>query len=224
MATSGIFRKQKHRLVGVVLPVALLLALTGCDSRNPASIYEARQGRPTPTPPERVVKSRQFDAPAENEPAKPRPTIRPGTVVQNNPQMPSAPLKKLNLQQMLLTNQVAAQANEPVFFNRLPMLFDEITDDANRSEEVNPLILVLRFTAPQKIKTVRTFPSHATHHWVLYTGEEGQGLMIRDAPQDDWSRIDLPEPVETKYVRIEVLRIERDDYVHLNELEIYVVE
>jgi hypothetical protein len=45
--------------------------------------------------------------------------------------------------------------------------------------------------------------------------------MIEGAPDSAWSQLDLPEPVSTSIVQLEVLRRERDDYVHLDEIELY---
>jgi hypothetical protein len=45
--------------------------------------------------------------------------------------------------------------------------------------------------------------------------------MIEGAPDSAWSQLDLQEAVSTSVVQLEILRRERDDYVHIDEIELY---
>lgn len=215
-------RKHKHRNAALVFGILChLLFLVCCDSRNPASIYEARKGRPTPTPPERLVRFRQPAQAAVPVPDAPRPTLKPGKPVTSNSRPVEATLKKMDLAGLLRTGGLTIEANDPQFVPRLSTLFDGAVDQPARTEDVNPLLLTLRFAQPIRLKTVRLFPSYASYNWVLSTSDEDQGLMVRDAPAEEWSRIDLGQAMETQLVRIALLRIERDNYVHVNEVELY---
>ena len=105
----------------------------------------------------------------------------------------------------------------------LENLFDSDTGVPVKTENINPYILSFTFKEPISLKTVRIFPSYSSYDWVVYTGssEKEKGLMIRNAPEEDWSRLDLPKAVSTKTVRLEILRTVRDNFVHVNEIEFY---
>ncbi len=45
---------------------------------------------------------------------------------------------------------------------------------------------------------------------------------MRDAPAELWSGIELKEPIETRVVRVLLQRLERDNFVHLNEVEVWL--
>jgi hypothetical protein len=91
-----------------------------------------------------------------------------------------------------------------------------------RTEEVNPLFLTFTFRTPVALRGVRVFPSYSSYDWALQTGPDAEWLVIRDASSQSWSGIELEQSVETGVVRVELLRRQRDDFVHVNEIEIWV--
>lgn len=199
----------------------IVFSCVGCDSRNPASIGEERSGRPTPTVPPQIAQRREVRMPQQVAqpfvPQAPRPTIRPGKVIRGNPNPIEADLKPIPLEAMIRSGSVTVQGWNSEWFR----IVDGDTTSLFRTDQVNPLVLVFGFQVPITLKTVRIFPSYSTYDWAVYTDASEQGLIIRGVPEEQWSRMDFEEPVEIKTVRIEVLRIERDNYVHLNEVEIY---
>lgn len=209
------------RILKVLLIAAALL---GCESRNPADISAERQDRPTPTRLPRRIEPPP-PAPGREPPPPvrivPKAKMRGGTQIANNPQPIPDTLKKLNLRAMMQTGDVSIQANDSAFIARLGDILDGNTTTLHRTENVSPLILTLTFNDPIRLKTVRLFPSYSNYDWAVHPSATETGFLIRNAPEEQWSRIDFPEAKETKTVCVEVLRLLRDDYVHVNELEIY---
>lgn len=204
--------------IGLVAVIVLLLV--ACEGRNPASIAEERAGRPTPTPLPRAAPEVPGQ-PAPPPAADVRPTIRPGKEVASNPQPVEEALKKIDVLRDFRAGKIRVEANDPQFGPRVLMLFDGDTSMPARTEEINPLILTFTFQEAVKLKTARLFPSYSTYDWALYADPEQTGLVVRQAPAEEWSRIDLPAAVETKMIRVELLRVLRDNYVHVNEVELY---
>jgi len=200
----------------------LILTFLGCDSRNPAAVYEERQGRPTPTIPARIAQRRQavqprqasFEAPREY----PRPTLKPGKVIRDNPDPIEAELKPLQLGNMI-ENGMVTVANWSPDHNRI---VDGDTTTLYKTEGVNPIVLAFTFKEPIALKTIRMFPSYSSYDWAVYTDDTEKGTIIRSVPEETWSRMDFEKSVQTNKVRVEVLRLERDNFVHLNEVEMYV--
>lgn len=206
-----------------IVACALLAAvLAGCESKNPASIAEERAGRPTPTPRPAAVEQPQAQAP----PAMPAedkivlPTIRPGTDVANNLSPIEPTLAKLDLAQMLHAGTVKVELNDPSV--AAPLLFDGSIDHPARTESINPLVVTLTFAQPVAIAAARIYPTYATYDWALYPDAAQTGLVARGVPQEQWSRIDVPQPKAAQSVQIELVRTERDNYVHVNEIELYI--
>jgi hypothetical protein len=79
---------------------------------------------------------------------------------------------------------------------------------------------VLRFQQPVRIGAVRVFPSYSTYDWAVRPAPGQPRYLVRAAAEEAWSRIDLPEPLETAEVRLELRRLVRDNFVHLNEVEL----
>jgi len=144
--------------------------------------------------------------------------MRPGKNVQNNPKPIEASLKPVDLRHLLATGKVRLQSPRG---GGLENVFDGDPTSLFRSDNVNPVVLTFTFQEPISLKAVRIFPSYSAYDWALYPEPNKLGMVIRGAGEEDWSRIDLPKAVKTNTVRVEVLRIVRDNYVHLNEVEFY---
>ncbi len=215
----------KHNWIALLHSVFLgcvVLCAVGCDSRNPASISEERMGRPTPTVPPQIAQRREVRMPQQVAqpivPEAPRPTIRPGKVIRSNPSPIEADLKPVALASLIRSGSVTVQGWNADYFRTV----DGDTTSLYRTDQVNPLVITFAFEEAINLKTVRIFPSYSSYDWAVYTDASEQGLIIRGVPEEQWSRMDFEQPLQTKSIRIEVLRVERDNYVHLNEIEIYV--
>lgn len=203
----------------IILLIALILGLSSCDSRNPASIREERAGRPTPTmlpdrPRVRGPRRVNRQAPV---PAAPRPTLKPGKVIANSTETIEGELEPLNLQKMILAGELEVKG----YIRDHVRMFDGNVTTLYRTDGVNPIVLDFEFGEPVNLKTIRIYPSYSSYDWAVYINEQERGIIIRSVPSEQWSRLDLEKPTKTKKVRLEVLRIERDNYVHLNEVEMY---
>ena len=214
--------KRKKRIVGKFLYITVIgIVLGACDTRNPASIHAERQGRPTPRPPERQRRVRQV-AQEPRRPAPPpvvQPTIRPGKEVLSNPAAVESNLLPVDIAGMVRSRHLKIkESNTP----GLALAFDKDTTTLYKSEGINPVILNFTFSKPIPLRAVRIFPSYSTYDWALYTDASEKGLVVRNAADEQWCRVDIPDATETQKVRLEVLRLIRDNYVHLNEVEFYV--
>ena len=56
---------------------------------------------------------------------------------------------------------------------------------------------------------------------VMLVGPDDARCTLVEAPGDAWSRMDLPTAVSTRRLTLEIVRPGPDDYVHVNEIELY---
>ena len=130
-------------------------------------------------------------------------------------------LKRLDLAEAQRSGALSIAVNDPVFPPRLPRIFDGNTETLSRTEDVNPLILTFTFKEEILLKAVRLYPSYSSYDWILRAHPQAESLIVRSAVAKEWSWIDLPTAVKTLSVRIELKRLQRDNFVHLNEIEFY---
>ena len=133
----------------------------------------------------------------------------------------SEDLRRVDLALAWRSGELAVDVNDPVLAGELVPLFDGDTASLIRSEQINPLFFTLTFRFPVRLKGVRLFPSYSSYDWALRPLPEEEWLVIQNAADGAWSSLELEQSVETSVVRLEVLRRERDDYVHLNEVELW---
>ena len=53
------------------------------------------------------------------------------------------------------------------------------------------------------------------------TSNGGERLILDPVPEGDWALMVWPTQIEAKKVFVQVLRKIRDNYVHVNEIEMY---
>ena len=140
--------------------------------------------------------------------------VAPGTT-------PLAGLEPVDLRAALASEVLSIGTNDPELANHLDQVLDRDITTLARSASVSPLALALAFTEPIRLHTVRVYLSYSTYDWRVRTAADGVWLLIAEASEEAWSQIDLEEPIETSEVVIEIRRLQRDDFVHLNELELY---
>jgi hypothetical protein len=116
---------------------------------------------------------------------------------------------------------VTVDVNDPVFVSRLDPLFDGDITTLSRTEGVNPLVMTFHFPTPVRLSAVRLFPSYSSYDWSVELKSGTRAMIVRKAAPDTWSTIVLQDDVETDTVRVTLRRLERDDYVHLNEVELW---
>lgn len=213
-----------------LLAAAAAASLAACEGRNPAAVSRQRhpeyyaseplaaaaEPAPGPAPPVFVA----GDAEATGGPLTAGSDEAPVIVVE--PPREPAEGTALDLPAALAGAALTIAVNDPVFPPRLGHLFDGDTSTLSRTEDVNPLVMVFRFAEPIALVGVRLFPSYSTYDWSVRPAPEEPRYLLRQAAEEEWSRIDLPEPVETREVRLRIRRLQRDDYVHVNEVELLV--
>ena len=145
-----------------------------------------------------------------------------GPTIEVSPSDDSGGGHPLDVRAARLSGGLSIDVNDPLFSERLDALFDGDTGSLSRTEDINPLILVFRLETPIQLTAVRIFPSYSTYDWAVRPHPEAPRLMVRGAAEEQWSRIDFEKPIETAEVRIEVRRLVRDNYVHVNEVELLV--
>jgi hypothetical protein len=197
---------MQNRRGAVTLLAAIVLSTAGCEGRNPESISRQRQP--------------ELYAPASAAvEAAPSLTALPNgdEIIAGDGAMRGNSINFSGERAGLVTIDV----NDPVFASRLDPLFDGDTATLSRTESVNPLVMTFHFLTPVRLSGVRIFPSFSSYDWSLEANRGMPAMVVRKAAPDVWSTIVLQEDVETDTVRLTLHRLERDDYVHVNEVELW---
>lgn len=162
--------------------------------------------------------------PQQDQPQKPQPTpevraeLAPGKDVSGQAALP-AKAKRLNLADLVEQGQLAVTTNV-AGAGDLQLVFDEVDSTLTKSDGTNPFVFTLEFSNPIAIKAVRILSTYSDYGWAL----EAQGtprLVVDMIIDGEWSTMAWPEGMKTNKVKIEVLRKTRDNFVHVNEIEIY---
>ncbi len=197
------------------LSIVLVFFAMACEQRNPAQI-SARRGNPPIS---------------EMKPPSPAPTADvesislPPVIADAVPTLPSERpgVLRLDLALGLASGVVRVQANDPGFPPGIEKLTDGDTTTLSRSEDVNPLVLTFVLGAKIRLKTARIYLSYSSYDWKLGLGS-GPPLVVREAAEEAWSEIELPVAAEVAKLRLEIRRLQRDNFVHVNEIEFYTAE
>lgn len=145
----------------------------------------------------------------------------PVTVQNSVSELPKA-WKKVPISKLIQQKQLTITTNDSNIGPSPTPWFDGEEKTLQRSENINPLRITLTFTEEVKLHSIRLLPSHAdTHDWMLKLEDAGKSFKISGAASEKWSRIDLPATTKSKKFSIELKRTVGDNYVHLNELEVY---
>jgi hypothetical protein len=195
-----------------------MLFYPGCESRNPAAVSRERHPElyETDQPSSEKIKPAE---PLEATPDKAR-VFESADVPPKREVIEG--LEKLDLAAGRRSGRLTIRVNDPALPPRLDAILDGNTTTLSRTENVSPLVLRLILNPPIRLRAARVYPSYSSYAWVLEPTPGGDRLLIREAPAEAWSAIELDAAVETGEVRLEILRLERDDYVHVNEIELWV--
>jgi hypothetical protein len=213
--------KQLNYYIGpksLLILLVVIIFTTGCE-------YEWKDEPPAT---DRVVILADNSEPARQQPAeapKPiqqqqsdqRPVLAPGKDVSGQAALP-AKVKRIDLLGLLESGGVQVSAN--VSGPDLSLAFDEREDTLAKSEGVNPYKLTFEFTNARTIKAIRVLSSYSDYSWAFQT-EGGERLFVDTVIDGQWSTIAWPDGVKVQKFSIEVLRKHRDNFVHLNEVEVY---
>jgi hypothetical protein len=193
------------------------LFVSGCE-------YEWKEDArgPEPYPVQQAGQNAQGASQAENSkqaapPPEVKPVLAPGKDVSGQAVLPPK-ARKLNLAELRDAGELNVTAN--FIGGDMPLVFDEREDTLAKSEGFNPFKFTFEFTNSRTIKAVRVLSSYSDYSWALQV-DQGERLFVDTIIDGEWSTIAWPEGLKGKRVQVEVLRKHRDNFVHLNEIEIY---
>ena len=149
-----------------------------------------------------------------------RPTL-PDAIAVDDGDVELEGLSRIDLRAARESGAMTIETNDPTVDPNLGGVIDGSVHSLVRTESINPLILTFTFDEPIRLRAARIYLAGSPYDWLI-EASEGDRRLNRNIPERVWSQIDLPEAVETKVVRVEALRLERDDFVHLNEIELWV--
>ncbi len=161
--------------------------------------------------PEEKQTEQKRDAP------KPMGTIAPGKPYQGATSLP-ADAKRLDILNLTASNQATASSNVPGA--ALDNLFDGADDSLVRTPEINPLDTTLTFTAATKVRAIRVRSTYSDFAIAVQV-DGGERIVLDPVPEGDWATIVFPTPVNAKQILVQTLRKSRDNFVHVNEIELY---
>jgi hypothetical protein len=128
---------------------------------------------------------------------------------------------RIDLRAERASGTVTITTNDPAVDPKIETMLDGSVHSLVRGEGINPLVITFIFARPIALRTARVVLAGSTYDWTL-EAPVGDRRTVNEIPERVWSQIDLPEAVKTTGVRIEALRLERDDFVHVNEIELWV--
>jgi hypothetical protein len=130
-------------------------------------------------------------------------------------------LERVDLRAGLSAGQITIESNDGRVRQTVDVLVDGNVETLAVSDQTNPLELTVTLDRPVRLRAVRVFPIGSSCDWVLEPLPGEGRRLAQGVPERVWSQIDLPAPVDTSVVRLEVLRLERDDFVHVGEIELF---
>ena len=195
-----------------------LVALVACDL--PRRVVPSSESAP-PLPPGTIKVEPAPPGGVAPRAALNRPTLPDAIAVDDGAVAELEGLSRIDLRAAIEGGALTLSTNDLAVDVKLGVVIDGSVNSLVRSESINPLILTFTFKSPIRLRTARIYLAGAPYDWVL-EAKEGDRLLNSNIPERVWSQIDLPETVETNVVRVEALRLERDDIVHLNEIELWV--
>jgi hypothetical protein len=146
-----------------------------------------------------------------------RPTLAPGKDVSGHDQLPEK-AKKIDLLELIEGGQISATSNSGS--PDVNLAFDEREDTLAKSEGVNPYRVTIEFAAPRVIKAIRVLSTYSDYGWAVQL-DDGPRLVVDSMVDGEWSVVAFGTGIKAKRFYVEVLRKSRDNFVHLNEIEVY---
>jgi hypothetical protein len=148
---------------------------------------------------------------------KPLGTLAPGKPYQGATSLPAG-AKRLDMLNLAAANQATLTSNVPG--ETLNNLFDGADDSLVRTPEINPLDTTITFTAATKIRALRVRSTYSDFAIAVQV-DGGERVVLDPIPEGDWATIVFPAPVNAKKILVQTLRKSRDNFVHVNEIELY---
>jgi hypothetical protein len=195
-------RSPSIQSLALLLFVSFLLACGGGSEPATDQSAASRQesAPPPPPPPRRTLPNAEPAAPA--------------TLTLDR-------LSKVDLAGGLTSGETKIEANDERFQSSITVLVDGDPDSMAISAGTNPLDVTVTLPAAVRLRAARVQVVGSHYDWVVEPVPGEGRLRLENVPERTWSQIDLPQAVETSVIRFEFLRLERDDYVHIGEIELH---
>jgi len=135
----------------------------------------------------------------------------------------------------MLANGQATVTNSPLDIGVIGHVFDGDTSTLARTESVNPMVVTLSFATPKHLATSRVWFLGGDNRWRVETADSvadldaGTGTFrvaldwATDA-EETWQSRPFTAPISCRAVRLKLERLTRDDYVHLNEWQLFLLD
>lgn len=206
---------MRTRPLALILVSIFSLASVACD-------YEFKDEPPPSAaeqevPPEGEVAPEEEEEEAKPEPSGDRPELAPGKLVASNESVPKD-FKRVNVLDLVAAGKATIDSSS--VGGDKHEFFDGSDESLMRSDGINPLKVTISFTEPIKLRGARVLSTYSDYNWSM-TPEGGERLVIESIPEGVSSVLILPAPLPTKKLSFEVLRKTRDNFVHLNEIELF---
>ena len=199
----------------IALSLASIVAFTACD-------YEWKDEPPTVANPNayRLEDGSSPQQGTKQEPEKPKSDARPvlpaGTAYAGSSTIPEK-AKRIEILNLVATNDATISSNTQG--NDLENVFDGADDSLLRSPEINPVDVTVTFKTPKKIRAIRVRSTYSDFA-VAVQIDNGERLILDPVPDGDWALMVWPQGVTAKRLFVQTLRRSRDNFVHLNEIEV----
>jgi hypothetical protein len=198
-----------------IISALTLTTLTACE-------YEfkdqpAKGEREVPVDEEENAPEAEKQEEQKRDAPKPIGTLAPGKPYQGATSLP-ADAKRVDVLNLAAESKAALTSNVPG--ETLNNLFDGADDSLVRTPEINPLDTTITFTAATKIRALRVRSTYSDFAIAVQV-DGGERIVLDPIPEGDWATIVFPTPVTAKKILVQTLRKSRDNFVHVNEIELY---
>lgn len=134
-----------------------------------------------------------------------------------------------------LNNGKATITSSPIDIGSVGEVFDGKTVTLARSQAVNPMTVTINFTTPKTLDRSRVWFIAGDNQWRIETADTIQDMDTAsgtfqvaldwvEGPEWTWQDRNFAAPVTCRVVRLKLQRLTGDNYVHLNEWELYQVD
>jgi hypothetical protein len=204
-------------LTNLVLGSVLLFSAAACEyewkEKQAKTKVETSQGE------QADIKEPEAPPVAEKVVSNERPVLAPGKEVSGDAVVPKG-LKQINLTELAEKGALKVSSNDPSAESNLKTVIDEIETTLVRSDQINPFVFTLEFSEPHTFKAAKVLSSYSDYGWAIKI-DEGERFVVPSIIDNQWSTILWPQGLKGKKVTVEVLRIVRDNYVHVNEISLF---
>lgn len=134
-----------------------------------------------------------------------------------------------------LSNGQATVTNSTIDIGPIGNVFDGNTSTLARTQSINPMVVTLSFATPKQLMGSRTWFLAGDNRWRVETADTvaeldattGTFRIALDwatGSEATWQDRSFTAPITCRAVRLKLERLTGDDYVHLNEWQLFLLE